>query len=102
MLSIHLKPDPNFHYPSVARRLLCGVAYSLGVFAAISVVGALLVSIDCQFDGKCSLKDRMVDTSLSGIWLFASIVLAYKAWCAELPGCRKWPRTALSSGSTDV
>lgn len=99
MLSIHFKHDPDFHYPSVARRLLCGLGYSFGVFAAISVVGTLFVSMDCQFDGKCSLKDRVVDTSLSGVWLFATIVFAYKAWRAELPGCRKLPRQVTLDGS---
>lgn len=90
---VNVKHDPDFHYPSVTRRLLCALGYSLGIFAVISVIGALFVSIDCQLDAKCSVQDRMVDTSLSGVWIVATIIAAYKAWRGELPGCRKQARS---------
>lgn len=89
MHSTNAKLDSDRQYPSVARRVLCALAYSCGVFAGISVLGALLVSVDCQLDAKCSLRDRILDTALSGVWIFASLAFAYKAWRAELPGCRK-------------
>lgn len=92
MHSANAKLDPDFEYPSVVRRVLCALAYSCGVFAAISLLGVLLVSADCQLDAKCSLKDRVLDTILSGLWIFASLAFAYKAWRAELPGCRKRAR----------
>lgn len=92
MHSANFKLDPDFQYPSVARRVLCALAYSCGVFAAISLLGVLLVSADCQLEAKCSLKDRVLDTILSVLWIFASLAFAYKAWRAELPGCRKRAR----------
>lgn len=89
MHSANAKSDSDLQTPSAARRVLCALAYSCGVFAGISLLGALLVSVDCQLDAKCSVRDRMIDTTLSGAWIFATIVLAYKAWRAKLPGCRK-------------
>lgn len=89
MQSANIKFEQDFQYPSVARRLLCTIAYSLGIFAGISVLGVLIVSPECQLDGKCSNRDRIVDMVLSGLWLVGSLLTGYKAWRGELAGCRK-------------
>ncbi|MFZ6818937.1 hypothetical protein [Undibacterium sp. Ji22W] len=86
---MNAKLDSDRQYPSVARRVLCALGYACGAFAGISLLGALLVSVDCQLDAKCSTRDSVIDTALSGVWILATITCAYKAWRAELPGCRK-------------
>lgn len=89
MQSANVKFEQDYQYPSLVRRLLCTFAYSLGIFAGISVLGVLIVSPECQLDGKCSDRDHMVDMVLSGVWLIGSLLVAYKAWRGELAGCRK-------------
>jgi hypothetical protein len=93
MQSAQFKSDPQFQYPPVWRRVLCTLAYSIGAFAGISVLGVLLVHVDCQVDGKCSPTDKIIDTVLSALWLAASLFAAYKAWRGELAGCRKQARS---------
>ncbi|MBR7800540.1 hypothetical protein [Undibacterium fentianense] len=89
MQRVDIDTDVHETMPSVARRMFCAVAYACGFFVGISVLGVFLVNVDCQIDGKCSTKDRVIDASLSLIWLSASVFAAYKAWRGQLPGCRK-------------
>lgn len=89
MQSDNVKFEQDFRPPSVTRRLSCIFAYSLGIFAGISVLGVLVVSPECQLDGKCSQRDRLFDMVLSGVWLVGSLLAGYKAWRGELAGCRK-------------
>jgi hypothetical protein len=89
MQSANVKIEQEFQSSPVIRRLLCALVYSLGIFASISVLGVLSVSADCQIDGKCSNKDRVVDVVLSAVWVLGSVFVAYKAWRSELIGCRK-------------
>lgn len=89
MQSANVNNEPEFQSSPVIRRLLCALVYSLGIFASISVLGVLSVSADCQIDGKCSAKDRLVDVVLSAIWILGSVFVVYKAWRCELIGCRK-------------
>lgn len=91
MQSTNVKFEPDFQYPSIARRLICTLAYSLGIFAGISVIGVLFVSADCQIDGKCGTRDRIVDVALSAVWMIATLYVAFRAWRCDLPGCRRKP-----------
>ncbi|MBC3832365.1 hypothetical protein H8K33_12645 [Undibacterium amnicola] len=92
MQSAPFKSDPQFQYPPVWRRVLCTLAYSMATFAGISLLGVLLVHVDCQIDAKCSARDRIVDTILSAVWVVATLFAGYKAWRGELAGCRKQAR----------
>ena len=89
MQSTNVKSDSESQHRFIARRLLCTLVYSLGIFAAISILGVLIVSADCQIDGKCGVIDRMVDATLSGVWLIATLYVAFRAWRGDLPGCRR-------------
>lgn len=93
MQSAECKPDQQFQYPPIWRRVLCTLGYSVGAFAGISILGVLLVHVDCQLEDKCSTSDRIIDSLLSAVWVVVTLFAAFKAWRGELPGCRKQVRT---------
>lgn len=81
----------SYIYPSAGRRVLCMVLYSLGLFVIIAISSSIVVSIDCLYSRKCTNLDRILDTTLSGIWFVGTAFFVLKAWRGELHGCRKKP-----------
>lgn len=81
-------PAPEPLGVSRLRRILVTVAYSVAIYAVVSVAGLLLIADRCLLYDVCSPGDNLALAVVTAGWLAATAWTIVRGWSGRLPGCR--------------
>jgi len=81
--------EEGFAYPSIFRRLLIIILYTVGIFIIGSLLFALLLSEACLFQDHCKNMELFIQQTLSLFLMVLTFIVIAAGWKSGLWGCRR-------------
>ena len=79
----------QFLYPSKSRRIVVIFLYVILSFIVVSVLGAVMLSLECSIKNRCSPLENIIVNFVSIVWFFCIGAIIVLGWRGLLYGCRR-------------
>lgn len=96
LLSERVIEQAGYFYPAMIRRVIVIIAYFIFIFAVLSLLNSVFLSVNCLERNICNQYERLGQNIVGVLMVIFALLILIFGWKARLYGCRRKKISAAS------